>query len=109
MRKEFKKFLIEKKNLPEFSVSGARSTASDYPFRIAHICKIENMGWDNLAANLNIIIPQYEIGGEKFGVGRRSHTSFIQALRYFRVFVREQVNVGQSSKSVQNQRKWWRI
>ena len=104
MRKEFKKFLIETKHLPEFSVSGARSTSADYPWRISHICnKIEKIGWETLCLTINEILPQYEMGGEKFGIGKQSHTSFIQALRYFREF---SVMLKQPQQS-KTRRKWF--
>jgi hypothetical protein len=85
MRQEFIQFLINKGLTAKTETS--RGTSDDYAFRIFHICnKIEFCGWENLALNINEILPEYEMGGSKFGIGKQSHTSFIQALRYFREF-----------------------
>lgn len=106
MRKMFMKYLGENHNMTLVSPSGSRGSSQDYAFRVAHICKIENIGWETLAANINVILPKYERGGEQKEQGKRSHESYINALKYFRLYVGEQV-ANKTTPKTQNKR--WKL
>ena len=106
MRQEFKAWLINVQHLPEFSPSGSRSTGSDYPWRIAQICKSRSMCWETLSDNIGSIILEYDHFGDMRDTGKRSHESVINALRYFKSFVGEQPKKTNSPNSAQK-RRWW--
>jgi hypothetical protein len=106
MRKEFKKWLIEIKNLPEFSPSGSRSTAPDYAWRISKILRIENLCWDDMLTEVHVILPQYE-RGDKRAFGKEGHESALNALRYFRIFAAEKQ--AESKKVTQASQKRWKL
>ena len=63
------------------------SSNLEYCWRIQKICEKENMTIDNLAENITTILKQYDKAGEKWCIGRRSHESYINALRNFRKFM----------------------
>ena len=86
MKIEFKNWLVSK-GYKEFSASGNRSTAIDYPGRIERVCMLEKLTWDGLAKNISKILPQYETAGEKQTIGKRSHESVVNALRQFKKFI----------------------
>ena len=79
MLKQFENWLIEHHYSP--------NTAFDYQGRIERLCRSEDMTIDHLIQNISFIIPQYEDNGEKYNIGRKSHTSVKQALRRFYAFL----------------------
>ena len=81
MLKKFKNWLIEN----NYKIN----TAKDYQGRIERLCKQENITLENLVANINSILPIYEVG-EKYDYGNRSHTSVKQALRRFNKFLMQE-------------------
>ena len=107
MRNEFKTFLISK-GMTARSANGSRGTSSDYAWRIFNIIKNEKLGsWEVLAQNLNVILPKYMPGGEFQDYGKRSHESFINALRYFREFVGNRLNQPKTPAAHQKRRFWF--
>ena len=78
MLKKFQNWLIEN----NYKIN----TAKDYEGRIERLCKKENITLENLVANIENILPEYE-AGEKYDYGNRSHTSVKQALRRFNKFL----------------------
>ena len=82
MLKKFENWLIEN----NYKIN----TAKDYQGRIERLCKQENITLDTLVANIENILPIYEVG-EKYDYGNRSHTSVKQALRRFNKFLSVEV------------------
>ncbi len=87
MLKKFENWLLQNNYKP--------NTAKDYQYRIKRVCKKENISLDvlvenitleNFVANIENILPIYEVG-EKYDYGNRSHTSVKQALRRFNKFL----------------------
>jgi len=70
--------------------SGNPSTVYDYVKRIEKVCRLENMTWTDLADEIGIIVSQYDVGGSKEELGRKSHGAVINALKRFKEFVKEQ-------------------
>ena len=79
MLKEFENWLLEQNYKP--------TTAADYHGRIERLCRKEEFTLAYLMENISSILPQYETIGEKSSYGKRSHTSVIQALRKFQMFI----------------------
>lgn len=86
MKKDFEVFLI-RKGYKQYTPSGNPSTVYDYVKRIDRVCDWESMTWQNLAASINNILPQYDVGGIKEELGHKSHNAVISALRCFREFL----------------------
>lgn len=86
MNKQFKEYLI-KKGYKQITPSGNPSTVYDYIKRIDKVCEWENMTWQQLANNIQEILPQYDTGGKKENLGKQSHNSVINALRRFSEFL----------------------
>ncbi len=86
MEKRFKQFLISR-GYKEITPSGRPSTVYDYGKRISRICKDEHLSWQGLAENIETILPQYDFGGCKEALGRKSHNAVINALRRFAEFI----------------------
>ena len=85
MLEKFQKFLIQK-GYKEFSVNGSPSTVIDYAWRLEKICLRENITEEQLADNITNILKQYDKTGDKWMIGKRSHESYINALKQFRKF-----------------------
>ena len=86
MLNQFRNYLINK-GYKEFSANGTPSTAIDYVWRIEKVIEKENMTEQQLIENITIILKQYDKAGEKWCIGRRSHESYINALKQFRKFL----------------------
>ncbi len=86
MEQKFKEFLISE-GYSEYTPSGNPSTVYDYIKRINRIIVWETLTWDSLKDNISHVITVYDIGGEKEYIGRKSHNSYISALRAFKRFV----------------------
>ena len=63
------------------------TTAVDYPDRLRRLCAREKISYEYLAEHLSEIIPQYDKMGKNSSYGHRSHSSVINALRRFAVFL----------------------
>lgn len=107
MQKEFRQWLVNVKHLNEYSPTGSRSTAIDYPWRISRICQVENIGWEQLAADIDIIAPKYNKSGVMGDIGKSSHESFINAIRYFKEFAGEWRKNHTTQKTSQKRWKLW--
>ena len=86
MKKQFEVFLINN-GYKQITPNGNPSTVYDYIKRIDKICEWENITWAQLADNIHMILPQYDIGGRKQDLGKKSHHAIINALRRFSEFV----------------------
>lgn len=86
MLNQFQKFLINK-GYKEFSANGSPSTVIDYAWRISKICEKEGITDQQLGECISTVLKQYDKSGDKWCVGRRSHESYINALKQFRKFV----------------------
>ena len=86
MKKQFEVYLINR-GYKQRTPSGNPSTVYDYIKRIDKVCEWENITWGQLAEDIQTILPQYDIGGEKEDLGRISHRAVINALRRFSEFV----------------------
>lgn len=87
MKKQFEEYLISK-GYKQTTPSGNPSTVYDYVKRINNICKWENITWEELANNIQVYLPQYDIGGKKEDLGKKSHNAVINDLRRFSEFVK---------------------
>lgn len=88
MRNEFKNYLI-RKGYSEYTPSGNKSTVYDYIKRIDKVCEWEDFTWQDLKNNISMILNEYDIGGEKEELGKKSHSAVINALRRFDEFLNE--------------------
>ena len=86
MLNQFRSYLLNK-GYKEFSANGSPSTAIDYVWRINKICEREHITEEQLSTQINEYLKLYGMNGEKWSEGRRSHQSYINALRQFRKFV----------------------
>lgn len=85
MLEKFKRFLILN-GYSEFKPSGQPSTVYDYTKRIEKICKRERITINQLAENIRFYVERYDTYGSEEDFGRRSHNSFICALKRFQEF-----------------------
>jgi len=86
MEKQFEAFLI-RKGYKQFTASGLPSTVYAYLKSIDKICEWERVSWQNLAANISVYLRQYDVGGIKEELGRKSHNTYISALKQFAEFL----------------------
>lgn len=86
MLENFKQYLINK-GYKEYSANLSPSTCQDYPYRLRRLVEKENITIEQLATDINKYIELYGKSGDKWCVGRRSHESYINALKQFRKFV----------------------
>ena len=82
----FRQYLISK-GYKEYSANANPSTCEDYIYRLSRLLVAENITLDELSSNIQKYIDLYGRTGEKWCVGRRSHESYINALKQFRKFV----------------------
>ena len=82
----FKRYLINK-GFKEYSANGNPSSVLDYSYRLGRLLAAENVTLDELSNNIQKYIALYGRDGEKWCIGRKSHQSYINALRQFRKFV----------------------
>lgn len=85
MRERFKEYLILH-GYKTITPSGKPSTATDYLRRIDKVCEYEHMTYEILSSNIDQIISEYDVGGEKEVLGAASHRAVINALRRFQEF-----------------------
>lgn len=86
MKKQFEEYLISK-GYKQTTPSGNPSTVYDYIKRVDKICQWEDVSWQQLANDIDEILPQYDIGGKKEDLGKKSHNAVINALRRFSEFI----------------------
>lgn len=86
MKVKFEEYLIIN-GYKQRTPSGNPSTVYDYIKRIDKICEWENITWEQLADSIHIILTQYDIGGKKENLGKKSHNAVINALRRYSEFV----------------------
>ena len=86
MLKQFQNYLISK-GYRTFSINNSPSTVIDYAWRIDKICSREGITLDKLAENIQKYLEEYSCVGEKWNIGKKSHESYINALRQFKKFV----------------------
>ena len=86
MLKKFQAYLVSK-GYKEFSANSNPSTAIDYPWRISKIVEKEGITLETLSSEIQKYLEEYGRQGQKWIVGRRSHESYINALKQFRKFV----------------------
>ena len=97
MRKEFEQFLFNE-GYKEYTPNGHPSTVYDYIKRIDAVCAWENTDWLTLARNIGSVLPEYEEGGVKEHLGRKSHNAVRSALRCFAKFNKEQKMVDKQNR-----------
>lgn len=88
MREEFESYLI-RRGYKLTTPSGTPSTVYSYIKQIDKVCDWEGCSWEKLAANITVIVPKYDVGGEKEELGCTSHNSVINALKRFKEFVQD--------------------
>ena len=86
MLNKFKDYLIAR-GYKEFSANGSRSTSWDYPVRIQHIIENEKITLEELSNNIQRYMDLYKRNGERWSFSKRSHESYLNALRQFQKFV----------------------
>lgn len=86
MKEQFKEFLV-KQGYSVTTPSGNPSTVYDYAKRIDKVCEWENTTWAGLAENIGVIVAQYDGGGIKEELGRKSNSAVINALKRFSEFL----------------------
>lgn len=85
---KFEGWLIGKGH-PVKTPSGLKSTTPDYIGRVKKVAKEESLSIEELAQNIDVILPQYLPGGSKEDEGYKSHKAVSSALQKFRDFIRE--------------------
>ena len=58
-------------------------------YRIELVCGLENMTWEQLAQNIAVVLPKYDIGGVNESIGLKSNSTTINALRAFYDFCKQ--------------------
>lgn len=86
MLNQFQAYLVAR-GYKEFSVNGNPSTACDYPWRIGKIIEKEGITLETLSSEIQKYLLEYGRQGQKWIIGRRSHESYINALKQFRKFM----------------------
>jgi len=81
----FKQYLIQK-GYSEYTPSGNPSTVYDYIKRINKICERERISTKQLADNIDDYVKKYDTFGSEEEFGKKSHSSFINALKRFKEY-----------------------
>lgn len=92
----FRQFLISK-GYKEYSANANPSTCSDYCFRISTIIEKEGITLETLSSEIQKYLEEYGRQGQKWIIGKKSHESYINALKQFRKFVLVQRVGGQNA------------
>ena len=85
MEDGFRNYLIEL-GYQTVTPNGRPSTVYDYLKRIEMVCEYEHMTHEELAFNIGRIVLEYDVGGNKESLRKKSHNSVINALRRFQEF-----------------------
>ena len=88
MQEAFYAYLV-KRGFKEYTPKGRKSTVYSYCNRIELVCGLENMTWEQLAQNITVILPKYDIGGVNESIGLKSNSTTINALRTFYDFCKQ--------------------
>ena len=91
MEKQFYNYLVAH-GKKEYTAAGRKSTVYSYCNRIDKICEREHMTWEQLAENIDAVLPKYDVGGSEEAYGMSSAKTPINALRSFANFARERKN-----------------
>jgi hypothetical protein len=86
MKQKFQEYLA-KQGYSVTTPSGNPSTVYDYAKRIDRVCEWENTTWAGLAKNIGTIVTQYDTGGGKEHLGKKSNSAVINALKRFSEFL----------------------
>ncbi len=82
---------LKKRGYSLVTPSDHPSTVYDYQKRVQTICAREHIpSLDILATKIDSIVIKYSIGGKESAFGARSHNAYINALRRFQEFCKEQ-------------------
>ena len=87
MKEDFEAYLVAR-GYKQVTPSGKPSTVYDYCRRIDFIVQEERCTWQELAEKIDDILPCYDSGGSKEGLGRLSHSAVINALKRFSEFIK---------------------
>lgn len=88
MLKNFYDYLVMK-GYKEVTPSGNKSTASDYVYRVEKVCHDEKISVTKLASNIAQYVKEYDVGGIKEELGKKSRSSVINALKRFEEFIND--------------------
>jgi len=87
LKEEFRNYLREK-GYSEFTPKGLPSTVYNYPVRIDYIIWFEKLhSWQNVVDNIDRFLIEYDKGGIKEKVGKKSNSAVINALKRFKEFL----------------------
>lgn len=86
MIENYKSYLIQQ-GYKEYTPSHNASTVIDYTKRIKKICQKENISIEKLANNIGDYVYKYGSLGSETEFGKRSHSSYINALKRFEEFI----------------------
>ena len=88
MRDAFYAYLVAK-GYKEYAPCGRKSTVYSYCNRIDLISDLEGMTWEELATNIDSVLPKYDVGGPHEDIGKKSNRTGINALRAFAEFAHQ--------------------
>jgi hypothetical protein len=88
LEKQFYDYLVAH-GKKEYTASGRKSTVYSYCNRIDKICERESMTWEQLAENIETVLPKYDVGGSEEAYGMSSSKTPGNALRSLAGFVNE--------------------
>jgi len=76
----FEKYLLERNYRPSTSYDYAKT-------RVPKICEKEEISVEKLADNIRHYVEKYGVGGSEQEFGKKSHSSYICALKRFEEFI----------------------
>lgn len=82
----YQEYLIER-GYSLITPSGHPSTVYEYRNAVSNIKSIELFNLPDFCMNIDYIIEEYDIGGEKESLGRTKHNTWINALKRFREYL----------------------
>lgn len=82
----FEKYLINR-GYKEITPSGLPSTVPQYRKAVSDIKSSEGKTLQDFSLNIEAIISEYDIGGEKEWLGRTQHNTWINALKRFKEYI----------------------
>ena len=86
MLNKFENYLI-KQGYSVSTPSGKPSTVYDYIKRIETICERENISINTLSNNIDNYVEKYGPLGNEAEFGKKSHNSYISALKKFKDYL----------------------
>ncbi len=103
MFEEFKNYLIEQ-GYSESTPSGKPSTVSDYINRVSKISERESASVPNLAKDISFYVEKYGPTGKESEFGKKSHNSYISALKQFENFLSEMARIKEEKRKKKEKR-----